>query len=110
MNIPLTGNSGEKNIRKRPRLYLLATATLLLSIVSFIGVGAISQPQAFAQERTVEQTSEQVSVMDAEAGEGSEVRQHASQQHDQTAKTPRDYLIIQDSVQLTSQNANVGED
>jgi hypothetical protein len=49
MNIPLTGNSEEKN-RKWPRLYLLATATLLLSAISFIGVGAIPQSQqAFAQ-------------------------------------------------------------
>jgi hypothetical protein len=45
MNIPSTGNSGEKN-RKRPRLYILATAALLLSVVSFIGVGAIPQAQA----------------------------------------------------------------
>jgi hypothetical protein len=49
MNLPSTGNSGEKT-QKRPRLYILATATLLLSAISFIGVGAIPQPQqAFAQ-------------------------------------------------------------
>jgi hypothetical protein len=51
MNIPSTGNSAEKN-RKWPKLAMLATAAaLLLSAISFIGVGgAIPQPQqAFAQ-------------------------------------------------------------
>ena len=51
MNIPSTGNSGNRN-RKWPRLAILAaTAALLLSAISFIGVGgAIPQPQqAFAQ-------------------------------------------------------------
>jgi hypothetical protein len=51
MNLRSTGNSGEKN-RKWPRLVILATtAALLLSAISFIGVGgAIPQPQqAFAQ-------------------------------------------------------------
>jgi hypothetical protein len=52
MNIPSTGNSGEKN-QKRPRLYLLATATLLLSAISFIGVGAIPQAQALCFEDEV---------------------------------------------------------
>jgi cytoskeletal protein RodZ len=52
MNIPSTGNSGNKN-QKWPRLAILATATLLLSAISFIGVGAIPQPQqAFAQNVT----------------------------------------------------------
>jgi hypothetical protein len=50
MNLRSTGNSGEKN-RKWPRLVILATAALLLSAISFIGVGgAIPQlQQAFAQ-------------------------------------------------------------
>ena len=58
MNIPSTGNSGNRN-RKRPTLAILATATLLLSAISFIGVGAIPQPQqAFAQV-TVDQSISQ---------------------------------------------------
>jgi hypothetical protein len=57
MNIPSTGNSEDKT-RRRPRLYILATAALLLSAISFIGVGAIPQPQqAFAQ--TVDQSISQ---------------------------------------------------
>jgi hypothetical protein len=49
MNIPSIGNLGNKN-RKWPRLYLLATATLLLSAISFIGVGAIPQAQACVED------------------------------------------------------------
>jgi hypothetical protein len=49
MNLHSTGNSEKKN-QKWPALAILATATLLLSAISFIGVGAIPQPQqAFAQ-------------------------------------------------------------
>jgi hypothetical protein len=51
MNLPSTGNSGNRN-RKWPRLAILATtAAILLSAISFIEVGgAIPQPQqAFAQ-------------------------------------------------------------
>jgi predicted PurR-regulated permease PerM len=67
MNIPLTGNSGDKN-RKWPRLSILATAVLLLSVISFIGVGAISHPpQAFAQGSNVTQTIGQLSDQSATA-------------------------------------------
>jgi hypothetical protein len=50
MNIRSTGNSANRN-RKWPKLAVLATAAVLLSAISFIGVGgAIPQPQqAFAQ-------------------------------------------------------------
>jgi hypothetical protein len=58
MNLPSIGNSEEKT-QKRPRLSILTTATLLLSVVSFIGVGAIPQPQqAFAQLEDEEEGEE----------------------------------------------------
>jgi hypothetical protein len=78
MNIPLTGTSGDKN-RKRPRLSTFATATLLLSAISFVGVGAILQPQAFAQEVPVDQSIEQVADLFAAGGEGSSVSQSIRQ-------------------------------
>jgi hypothetical protein len=55
-NIPLTGNSGDKN-RKRAGLSILATATLVLSAVAFIGFGAIPQLQAFAQVSVTQSNS-----------------------------------------------------
>jgi hypothetical protein len=65
MNIPSTGNSGEKN-QKWPRLSILATATLLLSAISFIGVGAIPQPQqAFAQVEDEDEEEEPMNATNA---------------------------------------------
>jgi hypothetical protein len=58
MNIPSTGNSGDKN-RKRPTLAVLATATLLLAAISLIGVGAIPQPQQAFGQTTVDQSISQ---------------------------------------------------
>ena len=61
MNIPSIGNSEEKKTQKRPRLAILATtAALLLSAISFIGVGgAIPQSQqAFAQLEDEEEGEE----------------------------------------------------
>jgi hypothetical protein len=59
MNIPLSGNSGNKN-RKWPRLAVLATAAVLLSAISFIGLGgAIPQPQQAFGDATVDQSISQ---------------------------------------------------
>jgi hypothetical protein len=45
MSLRSTGNSGNRN-QKWPRLAILATAAVLLSAISFIGLGgAIPQPQ-----------------------------------------------------------------
>jgi hypothetical protein len=59
MNIPLVRNSGNKN-QKRTRLSILATTTttLLLSAISFIGIGAIPQPQQAFGQSSVEQLTE----------------------------------------------------
>jgi hypothetical protein len=80
--------------REKPKTAktLLATATLLPSAVSFIGVGgAIPQPQqAFAQ--TVDQSIDQESNQNAEAGEGSEVLQLINELGSQfTNATGEDY-------------------
>jgi hypothetical protein len=64
MNVRSTGNSGEKN-RKWPKLAMLATAAVLLSAISFIGIGAIPQ-QAFAQN--VDQEVLQAGSQSATAG------------------------------------------
>jgi hypothetical protein len=81
MNLRSTGNSGEKN-RKWPKLAMLATATLLLSAISFIGIGAIPQPQAFAQN--VEQSTSQTGSQSATAA--GNITQSADQVVDQTAQ------------------------
>jgi hypothetical protein len=64
MNLRSTGNSEKKN-RKWPKLAMLATGALLLSAISFIGVGAIPQPQAFAQN--VEQSEANIGSQTATA-------------------------------------------
>ena len=64
MNVHSTGNSAEKN-RKWPKLAMLATGALLLSAISFIGIGAIPQ-QAFAQN--VDQSVSQAGSQSATAG------------------------------------------
>ena len=59
MNLGSTGNSGNRN-RKWPRLAILATtAAVLLSTISFIGVGAIPQPQQAFGDATVNQSISQ---------------------------------------------------
>jgi hypothetical protein len=108
MNIPSTGNSGEKN-RKWPRLSLLATATLLLSVISFIGVGgAIPQPQqAFAQ--TVDQSIDQKSNQDAEAGPSSSIIQDIDKLAEQGAFVSDDGSVSQEIDQESNQDAEAGE-
>jgi hypothetical protein len=64
MNLHSTRNSAEKN-RKWPKLAMLATAAVLLSAISFIGIGAIPQ-QAFAQN--VDQSVSQAGSQSATAG------------------------------------------
>ena len=64
MNLHSTRNSAEKN-RKWPKLAMLATGALLLSAISFIGIGAIPQ-QAFAQN--VDQSVSQAGSQSATAG------------------------------------------
>ena len=59
MNIRSTGNSGNRN-QKWPKLAILATAAVLLSAISFVGVGgAIPQPQQAFGQATVDQSISQ---------------------------------------------------
>jgi hypothetical protein len=99
MNLRSTGNSGNRN-RKWPKLAMLATAAVLLSAISFIGIGAIPQ-QAFAQN--VDQSVSQAGSQSATAAgnitqsgaqaltQGAEatgnVNQDASQSFDQFANS-----------------------
>jgi hypothetical protein len=107
MNILSTGNSGEKN-PKRPRLSLLATATLLLSAISFIGVGAIPQPQqAFAQ--TVDQSIDEESNQDAEAGQLSSIIQDIDKLAAQGASVSDDGSVSHEIDQESNQDAEAGE-
>jgi hypothetical protein len=78
MNIRSTGNSGEKN-RKWPALAILATATLLLSAISFIGIGAIPQPQQAFAQTSVNQTNTQETANIGTVGENSTVTQNTDQ-------------------------------
>jgi hypothetical protein len=107
MNIPSTENSGEKN-RKRPRLSLLATATLLLSAISFIAVGAIPQPQqAFAG--TVDQSIDQEANQDAEAGPLSSIIQDIDKLAEQRAFVSDDGSVSHEIDQEANQDAEAGE-
>jgi hypothetical protein len=100
MNIPSTGNSGNRN-RKWPTLAILATAALLLSAISFIGVGGIPQPQqAFAQN--VDQTSRQTGSQSATAG--GNITQGAGQAFSQEAQATGN--VNQQALQDLSQFAN----
>jgi predicted PurR-regulated permease PerM len=102
MNVPLTGNSGNKN-RKWPTLAILATATLLLSAISFIGVGAIPQPQqAFAQASNVTQTQSQIGSQSATAG--GNINQDVAQLFDQEAQATGnvDQSVLQDVEQFAN--------
>src|SRR5919109_2880731 len=79
MNLRSTGNSKEKN-RKWPKLAMVATAVLLLSAISFVGVGSIPQ-QVFAQN--VDQSATQTGSQSATAG--GNITQGASQDFTQDA-------------------------
>jgi hypothetical protein len=107
MNIPSTGNSGNKN-RKRPTLAVLATATLLLAAISLIGVGAIPQPQAFAQS-SVNQTGSQSGSNTAFASGGSTVDQTLDQSGAQDATATGESTITQELNQVLDQFANATE-
>jgi hypothetical protein len=100
MNPPSTGNSGNKN-RKWPTLAILATATLLLSAISFIGIGAIPQPQqAFAQNVT--QTQSQIGDQSATAA--GNINQNVDQFFDQDAQATGtvDQNVLQDVTQFAN--------
>jgi hypothetical protein len=72
MNLSLTGNSGNRN-RKWPRLAILATAAVLLSAISFIGVGgAIPQPQQAFGDANVTQSISQSATQSNTANQNQE--------------------------------------
>jgi hypothetical protein len=98
MNLRSTGNSKEKN-RKWPKLAMLATAVLLLSAISFVGIGTIPQ-QAFAQN--VDQSASQTGSQSATAG--GNITQGASQDFTQDAVAAGN--VNQDASQSLDQFAN----
>jgi hypothetical protein len=72
MNLGSTGNSGNRN-RKWPRLAILATAAVLLSAISFIGVGgAIPQPQQAFGDANVTQSISQSATQNNTANQNQE--------------------------------------
>jgi hypothetical protein len=98
MNLRSTGNSAEKN-RKWPKLAMLATAAVLLSAISFIGIGAIPQ-QVFAQN--VDQSVSQTGSQSATAG--GNITQGTSQSFTQGAVAAGN--VNQDADQRLDQFAN----
>jgi hypothetical protein len=98
MNLHSTGNSAEKN-RKWPKLAMLATAAVLLSAISFIGIGVIPQ-QAFAQN--VDQSVSQAGSQSATAG--GNITQSTAQEFTQDAFATGN--VNQDASQSLTQFAN----
>src|ERR671923_241812 len=91
MNLRSTGNSEEKN-RKWPKLAMLATAVLLLSAISFVGIGTIPQ-QAFAAN--VDQS----------------ISQYAGAENDDNGRTDTTQTASQGfCLQVNQQNAAAGDD
>jgi hypothetical protein len=106
MNIPSTGNSGNRN-RKWPRLAILATAAVLLSAISFIGVGgAIPQPQqAFGfltddfGDATVDQSISQSASQSNEANQNQEANDSDGSTVDQSQSVTQSQSISQSASQ-----------
>jgi hypothetical protein len=72
MSLRSTGNSGNRN-RKWPRLAILATAAVLLSAISFIGLGgAIPQPQQAFGDANVTQSISQSATQSNTANQNQE--------------------------------------
>jgi hypothetical protein len=72
MSLRSTGNSGNRN-QKWPRLAILATAAVLLSAISFIGLGgAIPQPQQAFGDANVTQSISQSATQSNTANQNQE--------------------------------------
>jgi predicted PurR-regulated permease PerM len=108
MNLHLTGNSGNRN-RKWPRLAILATAAVLLSAISFIGVGgAIPQPQqAFGWivtddtgDATVDQSISQSASQSNTANQNQEANDNDDSTVDQSQSIGQSQSISQQASQV----------
>jgi hypothetical protein len=108
MNIPSTGNSGNRN-QKWPRLAILATAAaVLLSAISFIGLGgAIPQPQqAFGfvlddpGDATVDQSISQSASQSNTANQNQEANDNDDSTVDQSQSIGQSQSISQSASQV----------
>ena len=106
MNLHSTGNSGNSN-RKWPRLAILATAAVLLSAISFIGLGAIPQPQqAFgflvddAGDATVNQSIDQSASQSNTANQNQEANDNDDSTVDQSQSIGQSQSISQSASQV----------
>ena len=99
MNLSLTGNSGNRN-RKWPRLAILATAAVLLSAISFIGVGgAIPQPQQAFGDATVTQSISQSATQSNTANQNQEANDSDGSTVDQSQSVTQSQSISQSASQ-----------
>ena len=99
MNLSLTGNSGNRN-RKWPRLAILATAAVLLSAISFIGVGAIPQPQQAFGDATVNQSIDQSASQSNTANQNQEANDSDYSTVDQSQSIGQSQSISQSASQV----------
>jgi hypothetical protein len=101
MNLGSTGNSGNRN-RKWPRLAILATAAaVLLSAISFIGVGgAIPQPQQAFWDATVNQSISQSATQSNTANQSQEANDSDGSTVDQSQSIGQSQSISQSASQV----------
>ena len=99
MSLRSTGNSANRN-QKWPRLAVLATAAVLLSAISFIGVGgAIPQPQQAFGQANVTQSIDQ----DASQSNTANQNQEANTNFDSTVNQSQSIGQSQSLSQSASQ-------
>jgi hypothetical protein len=98
MNIPLSGNSANRN-RKWPRLAILATAAVLLSAISFVGVGAIPQPQQAFGDATVDQSIDQSASQSNTANQNQEANDSDYSDVDQSQSVSQSQSLSQSASQ-----------
>jgi hypothetical protein len=107
MSLRSTGNSGNRN-QKWPRLAILATAAVLLSAISFIGLGgAIPQPQqAFGfvlddpGDATVDQSISQSASQSNTANQNQEANDNDDSTVDQSQSIGQSQSISQQASQV----------
>jgi hypothetical protein len=97
MNIRSTGNSANRN-QKWPRLAILATAAVLLSAISFVGVGAIPQ-QAFG-DATVNQSISQSASQSNTANQNQEANDSDFSDIGQSQSVEQSQSITQEASQV----------
>ena len=101
MSLRSTGNSGNRNW-KWPRLAILATAAVLLSAISFIGLGgAIPQPQQQAfGDANVTQSISQSATQSNTANQNQEANDNDDSTVDQSQSIGQSQSISQQASQV----------